>query len=133
MTFDASNREVCSVNRPVTTTPLQMLVLWNDPQFVEAARALATIAMQEQEELPSRLICVFRRLISRTPDEAELAILEDLYQQQLTYFRADSQRVTDYLAVGEQRLAEGLDGAAAAALSVVAQALMSHDETVMKR
>lgn len=133
MTFDAASREVCVVRRQATMTPLQVLVLLNDPQFVEAARALAQTAIQEQPSDQGRVELIFRRLTSRSPRPAELTTLQALYSEQLSYFQGNAQAVSQLLDVGDQRVDANLDAAQLAALSVVAQGLMSYDEFVMKR
>lgn len=133
MTFDASNREVCVVRRQSTMTPLQNLVLLNDPQFVEAARGLAESACLEATELEERLELAFRRLVTRKPSDCELAILLEMYQQQLQYFRENTELADKYLVVGDHRVDVALDRSEVSALSVVCQGLMSFDEFVMKR
>jgi hypothetical protein len=133
MTFDASNREVCVVRRQATMTPLQVLVLLNDPQYVEAARALAEAAMHAAPELDGQLDFVFRSLISRRCKSGELAVLRSLYQAQHAIFEAAPEDAEQYLKVGDHRADEQLHASELAAMTVVAQALMAHDEAVMKR
>jgi hypothetical protein len=89
VTLDAAQREVCVVSRSTTSTPLQALVLLNDPQYVEAARALAQRAMQADREPDARLTRIFRLLTSRWPVEAELRVLRSMLEQQRSAFAAD--------------------------------------------
>ncbi len=133
MTFDASNREVCVVRRQSTMTPLQTLVVLNDPQFVEAARALAEQAMSENEQFDQRISSVFRRLTTRKPTEAELAVLRSMYQKQFDYFSNQSDAVQKFLAIGDHKPAATINAVELAALTAVAEGLMSYDEFVMKR
>lgn len=133
MTFDASNREVCVVRRQSTMTPLQTLVLLNDPQFVEAARTLAESVMLEHTEPAQRVGSVFRRLTSRRPSDAELQILLQMLANQLSFFVADKEAATKFLAVGDHRPDVSLSAVELAALTAVAGGLMSYDEFVMKR
>src|SRR5690606_8748774 len=73
MTLDASTREVCRVNRERTASPLQLLALFNGPQYNEAARALAESLVREHgENRESLLVSLFRRLTTRRPAAAEL-------------------------------------------------------------
>src|SRR5690606_24037762 len=72
MTFDAPTRESCTIRRPSTNTPLQALVLWNDEQFVEAARVLAARTLTQPGDDRARLIELFRRCTGRSPEAAEL-------------------------------------------------------------
>src|SRR5205085_9805850 len=88
--FDAPSREVCIARRQTTSTPLQPLVLLNDPQFVEAARALGERLLREGGATPEeRLTFAFRQAATRKPSERELRLLVELYQGQLRLFRAD--------------------------------------------
>jgi hypothetical protein len=133
VTLDAAQREVCAVAREATSTPLQALVLLNDPQYVEAARALADRVMQADEDSDARLLRMFRMLTSRTPSEAQRQVLRSLYDQQQTAFAADPDAAGEFLQVGDHRADENSDPAELAALTVVAQTLLNYDETVMKR
>jgi len=133
VTLDAAKREVCVVKRATTATPLQALVLLNDPQYVEAARALAERAMIEGSRLEDRLTFTFRTLTSRHPAAAELAVLQQLFAEQREDFAARPEAVQQFLAIGDHRRNEALDATDLAALAVVAAAVMNVDETVMKR
>ncbi len=133
VTLDAAEREVCVVAREATSTPLQALVLLNDPQYVEAARALAARVMQADDDLDARLQRIFRMLTSRTPSEAQRRVLRSLYHQQQTAFAADLDAASAFLQVGDHRADDQIDRSELAALTVVAQALLNYDETVMKR
>src|SRR6185436_14965391 len=82
-TFDAPTREFCTIRRTATNTPLQALVLWNDEQFVEAARVLAQRTLAEPGDDAARLARMHERCTSRLPDERELALLAT----KLTEFR----------------------------------------------
>ena len=73
--FDAPNREICTIARPSTTTPLQALVLLNDTQFVEAARAFAERTLKQPGDDPARLRWAFEECVSRPPTDAEFAVL----------------------------------------------------------
>jgi hypothetical protein len=133
MTFDASNREVCVVNRQTTMTPLQVLVLLNDPQLVETAVALAKRAMRAAETTPERLQFIFRNLCSRTASERELILLEQIFEEQSAPFKVDAEAAKKLVTVGDQVPAEALDTTVLAALAIVAEGLQSYDEFVMKR
>ena len=133
LTFDATTREVCAVKRQTTATPLQALVLLNDPQFVEAARALAQRAMKDGgENLAERITWVVRTLIGRRPSPRELATLEALYHEQYDEFRGGHSDPRKLLAVGDILLDPALDPAECAAMTVLAQAILNHEETITK-
>lgn len=133
MTFDASNREVCVVRRQVTMTPLQMLVLLNDPQFVEAARALAEQALTVNTNPKDRATFIFRSLTGRRPSRQQTEVLLAMVDNQRKLFTADETARAQWLAIGDHRSSDKLDAVELSAWSVVASGLMSFDETVMKR
>ena len=134
ITFDAMSREVCAARRDVTTTPLQSLVLLNDPQFVEAARRVAERSLVRfPADAAARNRLVFRNLIGRLPDETEAAILARLFDEQRALFAARADDAARLLAVGDAVADRGLDRVDLAALTMVASAVMNFDEFVMVR
>ncbi len=133
MTLDASNREVCVVRRQVTMTPLQMLVLLNDPQYVEAARALAEQALTATPVPKERAEFMFRSLTGHQPSTHQTDVLLAMVNQQQKLFEKDEAAQSQWLAIGDHRTQEELDPLELSAWSVVASGLMSFDETVMKR
>ncbi len=134
LTFDATSREVCAVKRLPTATPLQALVLLNDPQYVEAARALAQRAAHEGGATAAdRAGFIFRMLCGRRPGDRELLTLEALYHEQYDEFRSHPADAAKLLAIGDAPSDPGIDPVECAALTVLVQAVMNHDETVMKR
>ncbi len=126
---------MCQVKRQTTATPLQALVLLNDPQYIEASRALAERVLKRQPDgdTGARLIDMFRRLTSRPPDGSELGILTRLYQEQFKYFQANPESAERFLAIGDHQCDPGLDKLELAAWAAVAETLLSFDETVMRR
>jgi hypothetical protein len=134
LTFDATTREVCAVKRQTTATPLQALVLLNDPQFVEAARVLAQRAAKKGgANLADRIIYVVRVLTSRHPSLRELATLEALYRDQYSEFRNRPGSADKLLAVGDAPHDLALDPDECAAMTVLVQTMLNHDEMVMRR
>lgn len=133
-TFDAPNREVCTARREVTATPLQALVVMNDPQFVEAARVLAakTVADDSLDEA-SRVRTIFRILIGREPDPTEQSILLAALGEQRGWFTARPEEAAAYIRVGEFPVPEGINEGELAAMTAVAQICMNHDEFQVKR
>lgn len=133
MALDAARRDVCTVSREPTATPLQAFVFMNDPQFVEAARKLAERALKESQDDPHQATqWLFQMLTSRQPVDAEVKILHRLYDDQLAIFAAAPKQTTEFLKTGQAKAGE-VEPTKLAALNVVASALMSHDESVMKR
>jgi hypothetical protein len=132
--FDAGERNNCTVRRQSTSTPLQPLVLLNDPQFVEAARKLAERALNESGPTPdARITFAFRLLTSRSPSAKELAILRRLYNEQLDSFRADEDGAAALLKVGESKSDPALNKSELAATTALASALLNFDEAIQKR
>lgn len=132
--FDATARDVCMVKREITNTPLQALVLLNDPQFVEAARVMAVRVQQEAGDiLEKQLELAFRLTTSRKPRSKEIDLLKELYQSQYTRFSKNSKQADELLQVGEYRQEPGLDKIKTAALAMVASTMINHDESYMKR
>lgn len=133
-TFDAPTREVCTAKRETTATPLQALVLLNDPQFVEAARVLGERLLDERgADLDARIQDAFRLLIGRKPEDREREVMRRLYREQLAYFKAAPESAAKYLATGQYPLARALPAAEVAATAVLASTLINHPEFVMKR
>jgi hypothetical protein len=132
--FDAPTREVCTARRETTTTPLQALVLLNDPQFVEASRALAEKLLHENKENRTQMLDNACRLtLGRTPHEKERATLKRLFHEQLTQFEGDPSSAEQYLKIGSRPWDKALPPAELAAATVLANTLMNMDEFVMKR
>ncbi len=134
LSFDATSREVCTAKREVTSTPLQALVLLNDPQFVEASRVLAEkLVKAEPQSVGKRIMASFRQLTGRSPDKDEVAILERLYAEQKERFTIDAAAAKKLVKTGEAKQDASLDAAEVAATTMLVSTLMNFDEFVMKR
>lgn len=132
LTFDAPDREVCTVRRSRTNTPLQALVMMNHPTFVEASRKFAERLMREAKTVDERIVLAFRMATGRVPKAAEVAILDKVYADQLAIFRKDPAAATKLLGVGESARDEKLDAAELAAWSMVANVVLNLDEAVTR-
>lgn len=129
LTFDAPERSVCTVERQSTATPLQSLILLNDPQYVEAARALASsVRIHEASDARQQIAAAFRWLTSRMPKEAELDALLDLFQEQAAEFEQDPKGARDLVSVGVSPLRQNTGIAQLAAMTVVTSTIMNLDE-----
>ncbi|MCA9104341.1 MAG: DUF1553 domain-containing protein, partial [Planctomycetales bacterium] len=134
LTFDATSRETCTARRELTTTPLQALVILNDPQYVEAARVLSEqLVLRHGTELDDRWTELFRRLTGRPPTDRERDVVRGLYDEQLAYFEAAPERAREFLSVGERPIQAELNAIDVAATGVVVQTLFAYDETIMLR
>jgi hypothetical protein len=129
-TFDAPTREACVMRRPITNTPLQALVLWNDVQFVEASRVLAQRTLDEEGDEAARLVTMFRRCTGRTPDSEELSQLRAALDDFRTRYLASPEDADQLLAVGEAPRPEGVAPPELAAWTVVASSILSLHETI---
>jgi hypothetical protein len=132
MSFDAPNREVCVARRAATNTPLQALVLLNDPTHVEAARKLAERMMRAGGK-DAGLAFGFRCATAREPSAAERRILLRVHDAALTRFRADGGAAAKLLGVGDSPKDAALDGAELAAWAVVANTILNLDEVITRR
>ena len=132
-TFDAPTRDVCEVRRQETNTPLQALVLLNDPQFVEAARVLAQRVLRTTPDKSGQITMAYRLLTGLTPPADVLALLSVLEQKERVAFARDTRRIARLLAVGEYPADRTLNGAEVAAMTMVGSTILSFDETLVKR
>ena len=131
--FDAPSREFCTVNRPRTNTPLQALVLLNDPTFVEAARVFGQcIITAGGKTLDDKLTYAFRRAVSRTPTASELGVLEEIYQQQLRIYGRDREAARKLVRQGASSVPAGLDAVEHAAWTALASVILNLDETITR-
>jgi hypothetical protein len=130
--FDAPNREICTIARPTTTTPLQALVLLNDVQYVEASRAFAERILKQKADEVGRLRWAFEECVSRKPTDAELAVLTKTLTRERTYYAANQAAGQKYLAAGESLRDEKIPVAEHAAWSQVAALLLNLSETVTR-
>lgn len=134
ITFDAPEREKCIARRSVTNTPLQALVLMNDPTYLEASRRFAQRILQEAPADPGKRISyAFRLATARTPSPQELQILRDLEEKQMAVFRHDPEAAKKLLEVGESPRDMKLDVSELAAWMTVSSTILNLDETVSKQ
>ncbi|MBB4078617.1 hypothetical protein GGR28_001230 [Lewinella aquimaris] len=131
-TFDVPNRDECTVRRQKTNTPLQALVLMNDPAFVEAARALGeqiTVANEPTQAIRT----VFTRLSGRQPVEEELNVLEQVRENEHQKFLDFPAKATGWLTAGDSKPNEALDRLQLAADAVLASVIINSDAAITKR
>lgn len=133
MLFDATSREACTMRRPTTNTPLQALVLLNDVQFVEAARALAEFVLKRPGTDASRIRTAFVRLAGRDPDARESAILLETLREQRAQFATDAGSAKKLISVGASKADPALSPNELAAMTVTVQTVMNSDAFVWKR
>ena len=129
MVFDAPSREECTARRPRSNTPLQALVLLNDPQFVEAARGLAAATLCQAGADPlARARFMLRRAIGRLPVDAEVGLVADVAERQRESFAGDPAAAKALLGVGAAPPPAGLDPADLAAWTAAARVVLNLGE-----
>jgi len=139
MNFDTSERNLCTIRRQSTATPLQALVLMNDPQFVEAARLLAErMLLEGGSEDGSKIRYGFRTLTGREPTPEKptpenLASLQSLLDEERAHFRAYPENARDLASVGEHPENRQLSASEVAAFTTVATTVMNFDATQVLR
>ena len=130
--FDAPNRELCTVRRSRTNTPLQALVMLNDPQFVEASRVFAERIMRFDDDSIERIHYAFEEALARLPSSQEEAVLLRTLERELNRFRKDEDAAKHRVSIGEAPRDTKLDVAEHAAWSTVAQLILNLSELVTK-
>ncbi|MBL8852906.1 MAG: PSD1 domain-containing protein [Planctomycetaceae bacterium] len=130
--FDAPNREVCVVARPLTTTPLQSLVLLNDVQFVEASRAFAERILKQASTDEERIEWALREALGRTPEAWESLRLLDSLDVQRQHYRQDPAAARALLANGESRRDVNLEAEEHAAWTMLASLILNLSETITR-
>lgn len=130
--FDASNRDQCEVQRQRTNTPLQALVMMNDPTVLEASRVLSgSLLAEEGLTAQQRLTEAFRRILCRMPKDEELDLLQDFFEQELARYGQAPEAAEAFLEVGEYPHRE-LDAVGHAALMSVVHGLYNLEETITR-
>src|SRR5690606_11380129 len=130
--FDASNRDQCEVRRVSTNTPLQALIMMNDPMVLEASRVLAERLMTEDMSNEDRIAKAARLILCRRAEGKEMQILNNFFQEEKTYYEGDGAKAEERLAVGEFRHEQVEDRASTAALMQVVSTLYNMDEAITK-
>ena len=133
VTFDAPNREVCTLRRNRSNTPLQALVTLNDPVYVEAAQALARLIAAGEGAPERRVRDGFLRVLARPPTEAETKHLAALYRDALARFTSAPEQAAALIANVENPPPVASLPAELAAWTTVANVLLNLDEALMKR
>lgn len=132
--FDTSTREVCSTRRLTTNTPLQALVMLNDPQFVEAARKLSERIIQlggTTDE--ARATWAFREVIGTAPSPEQVKLLTELITEQRGFFTTKSSDADALLKTGDAPADPKLDKTEIATFTTLAQALLNLDSNITLR
>jgi mono/diheme cytochrome c family protein len=133
LAFDAPTREECTAERTNSNTPLQALVLLNDPSYVEAARLFAARILREGGDTPeTRLDFAYRCALARPPAEQEKAVLLDLVAKHGAEYANNPEAAAVLLSTGQQPMPEDLDAKELAAWTSVARAILNLHETITR-
>jgi hypothetical protein len=130
--MDASTRDQCEVTRSRTNTPLQALVLMNDPQILEAARVLAQNTANLNLSEDEKIIRLFQLIICRMPSKKEMEMLKSYYLQEKNKFNQNKVKASTFIKAGEYAQIKTRDLGETAALMQVNQLLFNLDETTVK-
>jgi hypothetical protein len=130
--FNAPSREVCTMVRERTNTPLQALATLNDPQCVEAARKLAEHAIESADDTEKRIAFLTDRLLARPLQPKELEIVRNSLEHFEEHYKSSSDDATKLVTVGESKRDEKLPAPQLAAWTMLANQLMNLDEVLNK-
>ena len=130
--FDSSNRDRCEIGRSRTNTPLQALVMMNDPMILEASRVLASKMWEENKEEEKAIATSFKRIVCRDLTSKEMSILLSYYEDQLNRFNENPDQILSTLSVGEYPLEEKNINPETAALMQVIVSIYNLEETITK-
>jgi aspartyl/asparaginyl-tRNA synthetase len=130
--FNAPSREVCAVKRERTNTPLQALATLNDPQFVEAARHLAEVALANSRKDEEALQLMAERVLSRPLTSKELGIVNGTLKEMRAFYDKQSDAADKLIKTGESKPSDKLPASQLAAMTMVANQLMNLDEALNK-
>jgi hypothetical protein len=131
--FDASTRDLCTVQRQKTSTPMQALVLLNDPQIIEASRVVAYKMIENSGDDPAdRLKYGFRIITGRIPDEDEIEQLLEALADEYDKFKLTPARADTLMNIGQAEQRPDLDIIESAAYTVIASTIFNLYETITK-
>ncbi len=131
--FDAPNRDVCTLRRVRTNTPLQALVTLNDPVYIEAAQALGRNMFKASDSNAARVEFGLKAALCRPVQSDEIEVLEKLYEKAVAIFKSEPEAAKKMATEPLGALPEGMDMAQMAAWTVVANAILNLDEFLMRR
>ncbi|WP_276370399.1 PSD1 and planctomycete cytochrome C domain-containing protein [Chryseolinea sp. H1M3-3] len=132
LVFDASNRDQCEVNRLRTNTPLQALVMLNDPLVLEASRVFAEKLTEQNISVREKILQAFRSIACRNPNEEELKILLSYFEEEKKKFTASPDTAKEFIRTGEYPHAVIKDEVSLAALMQVVHTIYNMEESIIK-
>ncbi len=130
--FDASNRDQCEVQRGRTNTPLQALVMMNDPHVLESSRVLASQFSHEKGSVDEKLTRAFRRIVCRAPKEKELAMLKKYFEAEQASCIQNPKKVQKLMKIGEYKQDKAAVTGTTAAMMLTIQLIYNMEEAIMR-
>jgi Protein of unknown function (DUF1553) len=131
LVFDASNRDQCEVTRMRTNTPLQALVVMNDPIILEASRVFAERLTEKNKDASENIRTAFQAIVCRTPRDKEMEILTRYYKEEFAEFTQSPDKAKKLIQVGEYPM-KSTDSVTVAALMQVIHTLYNMEESITK-
>ncbi len=129
LTFDAPERTICSVKRQFTSTPLQALILMNDPTYLESSRVLAEqLIATSDKEVARHISQAFHKITARTPSPEETSTLESLYHRMKDHYQELPEEATTLLQTGASPITNTIDHPTLAAMTMVVSTIFNLDE-----
>lgn len=132
LVFDAPSREECTADRPRSNTPLQSLVLLNDPTYVEAARAFAELVVHHEGDERAKLDYAFQRALSRPVSDEEANVILRLLQTQTQQYKASPAAARELLSVGARPLPTDIDTPTLAGWTAVTRVILNLHEAISR-
>lgn len=132
LVFDASNRDQCEVRRVRTNTPLQALVMLNDPQVLEASRVLSQNLLAENTKTEEKIIKAFRLIVCRNPSKEELNILSDYHKKIYIEYTEDRKKAKQFTNIGEYPFNDKIDVVDQASLMQIIHTIFNLEESETK-
>lgn len=130
--FDASNRDQCEIKRSSTNTPLQALIMMNDPTVLEASRVFAQRLLAQSKSMDDQIALAFKTIVCRNGSQKELTILKNYYAEQLAEFKSQKLNAAQTLKVGEWPIDKTLNPDESAALMKVVSVIYNMEEAITK-
>ena len=130
--FDASNRDQCEIKRSRTNTPLQALIMMNDPTVLEASRVFAQRLLAQPKSLDDQIAIAFKTIVCRDGSQKELNILKKYYTEQLDAFKSQKLNAAQTLKVGEWPIDKTVNPDESAALMKVVNIIYNMEEAITK-
>jgi len=131
-TFDAVSRDLCMVKRETTSTPLQALVMMNNPEIIEASRNLAYKAIAQKDNEKERIALMFKTVTSRDATENEVVTLKEYLESEKQKYTENTDAAEAFLSIGDSPTSSTLSSPEVAAYAMVANVIYNLDESITR-